>query len=296
MTQVVLAVKHAFPDLQKRLEESMFFFHKNGYKVLLKEHVVDGWPHLSISLQGADGATTDSSEHLFRYHIAGALEQYILFCLAEPYLDDILAHHYFYFPRHERQEIINFAYKIREREKDCSEEKAINAEIHEQINMYLSKHDYLNIHGLIVFRLGSWLSYLRKCVDEAVDEFLIEKEYQEFIKLLKYFVQLQEPRIYQAHVTLDSEGNVIILDHNHNLIDVGQGEDWEVLSNDQEDMLVSSLITVAPQRIVLHKQIYTHYPKATDTLTHVFEKRVTLCKECKLCHDADTNMSLKGKL
>ncbi|MBS4023567.1 MAG: putative sporulation protein YtxC [Dethiobacter sp.] len=295
MAQVVFAVKHGFSDLQKRLEESMPFFHGEGFAAEIKEKDIDGWPHLICSLYGQNGTPGSPSEQLYKTKLVDLLTSFIAGSQAGPYLNDILRHNYFYFPRHERQQIINFAEKIMEKENDGPKEQEIKNEISVQLESCLLEHDYLNIHGLIVFRLGKWLTYLRNCLDLAVDEFLMEKEYQEFIKLLKYFVQLQEPKVYQIHVTIDEQGNLLLFDQNHNIIDdSGNGVQWEN-PGDKEDMLVSTLITVAPQRIVLHKQVYVQYPKATDTLKHVFEKRVMLCKRCKLCHDLSDNLNLKGK-
>ena len=121
----------------------------------------------------------------------------------------------------------------------------------------------------------------------------MEKEYQEFVKLLKYFVELQQPKIHQVHVTMDNQGNLQLLDQNFQHVDYS-GMEWDD-EGGQDDHLVSMLITVAPLRVVLHRQIYTHYPKATDTLKHVFENRVTLCKRCKLCQDMSGHLHLKGK-
>ncbi len=290
MAQVVFAVKHAFPDLRKRLEESKYL--GNGCSTEIGEMVVDGWPHLILQ-DNREGALPAEQ---FRRCLVDVVADFIINNQAEYYLNDIVNQHYFYFPRHERREIIRFAGSIREREKDGEKEREVIREIYDETEQYLSRHDYLNIHGLILFRLDDWLAYLRNCLDQAVDEFLMEKEYQEFIKLLKYFVQLQEPRVYQVHVTLDELGNLLLLDQNQNQVEgPEQGVPWEYLDDDKDDMLVSTLITVAPQRVVLHRQVYLKFPKATDTLKHVFEKRVVLCKRCKICHDAGDKFHFEKK-
>jgi putative sporulation protein YtxC len=295
LAQVVLAVKHAFPDLQKRLEEGMFFFQRDGFSPVIKEEIIDGWPHLICSLNGNNTKPPAQAAGFLRSHLVSVLADFIINIQAEPYLQDILSRNYFYFPRHERQEIIRYAEKIRQKETCGDNQQKVNNDVYIQLEQFLSQYDYLNIHGLIVFRLGFWLNHLKNCLDLAVDEFLMEKEYQEFIRLLKYFVQLQEPKIYQVHVTFDESGNLLLLDQNHNEIECSEhGVQWESLSGDKEDMLVSTLITVAPQRIVLHRQVYVQYPKAADTLKHVFEKRVLLCKHCKICHNASDSLDLKS--
>ena len=164
--------------------------------------------------------------------------------------------------------------------------------------LYLERRQYLNLHGFIHFRLRTWLEFLRKTVDRAVDDFLWEKEYQEFIQLLKYFMTLQEPKIKQVHVILDETGRARLLNQYYRPIEQDQQNiQWDVCNSvsDVENQLVSMLVSVVPHRVVLHKQIYSLYPKAVEALKHVFESRVTLCKRCKLCQSESIHLTLKEK-
>ncbi len=291
MTQLVFAVKHAFPELRRRLEENVFFFNKEGYGVSIAEKTVDGWPHLSVDIQGKNGAP---AAPLLRRRLAEVLADYIMEGSVLPYLSEILEQHYFYFPRHERCEIIDLSEKIWHRER--GKEGFLRTQVLSQLEEYLGRQDYLNIHGLLVFRLEKWQAALRRCLDQAVDEFLMEKEYQEFIRLLKYFVQLQEPKVYQVHVALDRQGNLVLLDQDYNYIEEqGESADWDDLTGDRDDFLINTLIAVAPRKIVLHRQVQSQYPKAADTLKHIFEKRVSLCRRCKICQEATGIINLKGK-
>jgi putative sporulation protein YtxC len=294
VAQLVLAVKHAFPELCRRLEERAFFFNKEGYSVNISKMTIDGWPHLFFAVQGQDGAASAQAAPFFRQQLAEALADYILEGAVPSYLEEMLDRQYFYFPNHERREIINLSEKVWQKERE--EEQSLRPGVSCRLKEMLERQDYLNIHGLVMFRLPEWRAALRRCLDQAVDDFLMEKEYQEFIKLLKYFVQLQEPKVYQVHVALDQQGNLVLLDQNYNYIEgPKQGADWEETAGDKDDLLISTLITAAPQKIVLHRQVHVQYPRATDTLKHVFEKRVSLCRRCKICHETGGIITLKGK-
>ena len=50
-----------------------------------------------------------------------------------------------------------------------------------------------------------------------------------------------------------------------------QWESFDDLTGSRDDQLVSALVIAAPQRIVLHGDVYLHYPKAVDTLQHVLK-------------------------
>ncbi|MBS4030078.1 MAG: putative sporulation protein YtxC [Clostridiales bacterium] len=296
MATVIIAVKHAMPELLERLEESMFFFGKGETGAVLKTGDIDGWPHVSCELSGNNSTVSAEDVALLRYYLSQVLTDFITHNQQTVYLDQILGQYYFYFPQNEREEILRFAANKYNQESKSGKRLAMCGEIRNSLYQYLTKQGYINLHGFIVFRLQEWMSCLRQDVDQAVDDFLMEKEYQEFVKLLKYFVELQQPKINQVHVVLDLQGNIQLLDQNYQHIDQS-GMEWENMwdEGEQDDHLVSMLITVAPHRVVLHRQIYTHYAKATDTLKHVFENRVVLCKRCKLCQDISGHLHLKGK-
>ncbi|NLN07621.1 MAG: hypothetical protein GX167_08390 [Firmicutes bacterium] len=288
MAPIVIAVKHVTPGLKEKLEECLFFFREPGNNVAVVKKDGKEWPHFFCHLQ--PGETVPESPVL-RSMLADRLALYVVQEQAPYFLAHMVARYYYYFPKEERQQIINLAKANYETDPAKDVGGPVYAGVQQCLQEYLEQNDYLNLHGLITFRMQQWTKFLRKTVDKAVDEFLMEKEYQEFVRLLKYFVALQEPKIKQVHVLLDQEGRFHFLDHTCQPLAQQQEIDW---SNDggsnEEDLLVSMLITTAPHRIILHQNVCTLYPKAVDTLRHVFENRIILCKRCKLCHDAGRNL------
>lgn len=53
---------------------------------------------------------------------------------------------------------------------------------------------------------------MEEIIDNAVDDFLIEREYKEFIRLLKYFVEIQDPKFNVVHVVMEYDDNYMLLD------------------------------------------------------------------------------------
>lgn len=154
-----------------------------------------------------------------------------------------------------------------------------------QIIKYFNKNQDLNLEGFIRFRLKNYLEELKFAVEQAVDDFIIEKEYNEFIDLLKYFVDLQEPRISVVHVKQKKDGSFQILDKMRNVINNEYLEGYLAdIFNEEveyEDLLVSALINVASEEIILHFE----NNDIKETLKKIFSDRVTVCSGCELCEE-----------
>lgn len=173
-------------------------------------------------------------------------------------------------------------------EEDVDEESGRydrREKVSRHVSRYLQRHRTLAVDGFFHFRMKRYRHLLVKLVEHAIDEYLLDQEYQEFINLLRYFVSVQTPKVPLVHVIhrakrrfhlLDGEGNLLSLKE----MDSGVQELMDY-SLSQEDMIVSSLLSVAPDRILLH----TADAKETiiRTLIQIFEDRIQLCESCPIC-------------
>lgn len=161
-------------------------------------------------------------------------------------------------------------------------------EIASRVVEFLETGNEITIDGFIQFRLKDFRVELEQMVGDAVDEFLLEKEYDDFIDLLRYFVDTQEPRLKKVHVVLAPSGAFNMFDHNYTVIDNDYLEGFilDLMENDlsYEDLLVSALITIAPLEIVLHvPSSIGEMSSAVNTIQSVFGTRVTMCIGCSKC-------------
>lgn len=161
-------------------------------------------------------------------------------------------------------------------------------EIASRIVHFLEAGNMLSVDGFINFRLQDFKLEVEQLVDEAVEEYMLEKEYDDFIDLLRYFVNTQEPRLKKVHVMLSSSGSFDMFDKNYKHIDNEflEGFILDLMDNDltYEDLLVSALITIAPLEIVLHLPVPVNdLSTAISTIQSVFEERVTTCMGCNKC-------------
>jgi putative sporulation protein YtxC len=153
---------------------------------------------------------------------------------------------------------------------------------------YLGAQQEINLDGFITFRLQEYREQLGDAIGRAVDDFLMEKEYVEFINLLRYFVDSQEPKLKLVHAIILPKGGFRLMD------DKGATVTREYLAEsfveveaevNSEDLLVSALITIAPGRVILHCSTELDRLEALDTIRSVFEGRITTCRGCRICRD-----------
>ncbi|WP_274652421.1 putative sporulation protein YtxC [Paenibacillus humicola] len=154
-----------------------------------------------------------------------------------------------------------------------------------ELELFLSGCPRIHLDGFVTFRLASYWEELREIAAYAVDEYVMDKQYQEFISLLKYFVRMQEVKLPIVHVLHKGGSEFALYDEQHRLIDSAPADRIvaEMLESEMnmEDMIVSTLITVSPQHIVIH----TRQPdlQVMRTLETIFEQRVRLCTHCASC-------------
>lgn len=151
---------------------------------------------------------------------------------------------------------------------------------------FLQNNRQLNLDGYISFRLGQYGQELKEIVEYAVDEFLMDRQYEEFVGMLKYFVYFQEPQVPLVHV-LHKEGHeMVLLDKNMKPLQKEPTEGVVVERLDRrdmemEDLVVSTLIQASPAKIVIHTKIPS--TTAIQTLIQIFDEKVELCSYCHHC-------------
>ena len=154
-----------------------------------------------------------------------------------------------------------------------------------QILSCLEHSVVFDIEGFISFRAQEYKSDVSKAVEFAINEYVVEKEYLEFIQLLRHFVDSQKPRLEILHVGMTPQGKFHLYNKEGVKVTHQFLEDYQ-LDNVQElgyeDLLVSALIAVAPRQVTLHIR-YEGYKDTLRTIRSVFGERVQDCQGCSLC-------------
>lgn len=220
--------------------------------------------------------------------IADILATIILEDLQSSLVQKIIQDEYFYFNKEDQDRILRDALAIMWGGKNpIMDSETIREQwqfrVWDRLMDHLSTNDELVFDGFIRFRLKDFMSELESAVDRAVDELLIENEYNEFIKLLQYFVEIQDPKVDEVHVVLQDDAKYVLLDSNLKVI---QNEMLEQLAQEisdkeisNDDLLISSLITIAPCKITIHEYEKIKNVELLNTINNVFDGKVIMSEE-----------------
>ncbi|MCR2045266.1 putative sporulation protein YtxC [Anaerosalibacter massiliensis] len=216
------------------------------------------------------------------------LSIFITEIIIEYYLKDMILKevfmNYVNFNREEKIEIVQLAYKNLYSEEGITKEREL---IFKEVYDYISVTNMMLIDGFVSFRLKSMDEMINQIIKRSIDEFSAVKEYREFINILQYFVDIQEPKIDLVNVLIEN-GEYKLYDKDNNKIDGDFLKDIiNELSEDginKEDILISSLITIAPKHIIIHVTEEHKNDEIVDIIQNVFMENVDFCKGCELCN------------
>lgn len=236
-------------------------------------------------------ALTDRKFNAFKQYASFILSDYIIRFYEKKLLSRIINMNYCYFNRSEKRQILDLTSSLL---KPVGDETKLSIYTTKRKNLiikklleYLENNNEIILDGFINFRAREYTRELEEVVDKAVDAFLMEREYQEFIKLLRYFVDIQVPKLESVHILSGYDSKYVIRDHLQN--DITNECIKEFLNEvpdesiNYDDLLVSSLITIAPLRIYIHCANQITNKELLNTIKSVFLNRVIICNGCSIC-------------
>lgn len=192
----------------------------------------------------------------------------------------ILAFNYFYFDEFERKKIEEICIKSLQSNKL----KNRNKTIYNKVEKYLKKNKSMILDGFVTFRIKEYIEKIDELVDEGVNKYIIEKEYAEFISLLKMYVNSKEPETEEVHL-IYTNGESILLDKNKDIITISNNSfNAKYLSDitfSSNDFALNAILSLLPKKINIH--LITKKDEFIDTLCLIFENRVYMCTDCNIC-------------
>ena len=125
---------------------------------------------------------------------------------------------------------------------------------------------------------------LEDLVDFSVNEYIIEREYLEFVSLLRLYINSQPTLTDIIHMVCINY-DIILLDENLNMIDIKRNSlNAKYLSDitfSSNDFALNALLSLLPKKINIH--LITKKDEFIDTLCLIFENRVYMCTDCNIC-------------
>lgn len=197
----------------------------------------------------------------------------------EKILKQLINYNYFYFDEYEKNKILENCIQLIEPEVYTP--KLFD---NKNIKEYVKENKAMVLDGFVYFRLKAYLEYLDEVVDSGVNQFIIEKEYREFISLLRVYVESKVPEYNLLHL-IYINGESILLDEKRNIVSVSENiynaKYLSDISFSSNDFALNTLLCLLPKRIEIH--LIDEEDEFINTLKLIFEGRVTICKDCDIC-------------
>jgi putative sporulation protein YtxC len=223
-----------------------------------------------------------------RNSISQSIGEYVVECKEKDYLKEIMMQDFSYCKEEEWEEIYPFILSVFD--EDHYDEYGryrrkgdLRGKIAKRIFDFLDFENTFSIDGFIRFRLKDQWEEWRRTVEHCIEEYLVDKEYNEFIRLLRCLVSVQEYQNDLVHVVHIDDQNLLIYDEAWKQINGFANDSKSGLSttDNYEQIFINRLISAAAKNIILHTDQETH--QIIYTIKKAFEQRVKICSVCPMC-------------
>ena len=186
---------------------------------------------------------------------------------------------YFYFDDFERNIIFENCIEFFKQEKS-----EITETLFEEIKKYIEDNRNIVLEGVANFRVKEYVKILDNIVDMAVNKYIIEKEYKEFINLLKIYVNSSGAKTDIMHL-IYINGESILLDKEKNIVQVesniNNARYLSDISFSSNDIALNTLLNLLPKKLKIH--VINKEDEFINTLKLIFDNRVEMCTDCNIC-------------
>ena len=227
---------------------------------------------------------------LFYSTLSNILTSCIISFYEEKILKNILDYNYFYFNNFEKVEILNNINLLFTTKDFLVKYDKINFSL---VN-YIKENHSLVIDGFVNFRLKDYVAFLDGFMDLAVNKFLIDKEYNEFVNILRLYINSESQNSKYEHIHLIyTKTNSILVDDSKNIIstqdDIFNAKYLSDISFSSNDYILNTLLKLLPNNITIHI-INTYQDEFINTLKLIFQDKISICEDCDICNIYKTNL------
>ena len=226
---------------------------------------------------------TGNDEKKFVYELSNVLMNCIMKFYERNIVKRVVNCDFFYFEPKEKSIIYDNCYELLEN-SDSDEFQIRKDKIFECLVDYISEHKFFILDGFVNFRLFEYNSLIEECVDTAVNKYIIDKEYKEFIELLRGYIASQKNRTDVIHV-IYSNNEPILMDEGQNILVYDNRFEYPKYLSDitfsSKDYCLNALLNLLPKKIIVH--LLVDEDEFVETLKLIFQNRLMICRECSIC-------------
>ncbi|MDP4089143.1 MAG: putative sporulation protein YtxC [Bacillota bacterium] len=276
-------------DLISDLNEIKQCFKKKNMILGISESIT-GSTHF-IKVFCSEDEYNDRISNIFNLYMANILYKIAIYEFYDKEMLNFLNDTYFFLKSDELRDVEILSMKVLKGEEGIIDDSGVYCmnrknNIIDKVIKCIEENNEININGFITFRMKELREDIEAIIDKVVEKYMVEKEYSEFIKLLKYFVEIQESKIDIINIVIDSKGKYAIKDKDGREFlkeFLNELSSEKISENNIEDLIISGLITNSPRKINIHGAKYCGNKEVLDTISNVFTDRVNFCSECELC-------------
>ena len=208
--------------------------------------------------------------------------------IIEFYEKNIIKHiinsNYFYFTDIEQKKIfdivIDYIYNNKLTESYIRKDSIIISCIE-----YFSINKSAILDGFVNFRINDYIKIIDYIVDMAVNKFVIDREYTEFIDLLKCYINSKDFGTSTVHLIYQNKESILLDEFKKSIRLDDSILNSKFLSDitfSSNDYTLNTLLTLLPQKIYIHL-IDDIQDEFINTLKLIFDDRIFLCDDCNIC-------------
>lgn len=280
-------------NIKKNLYTSLEELGKEGFDILLEDYEMGGSCIIKCGIKDTilTRLTDKNSQEEFKYRLSLILTEVILSSWESRLIKKIIKDNYFYLTEKEKGCVGNITARLLKEEKMMQPggfyKATRRSKLTKALMEYLESETNINIDGYVNFRLSAYIADLNEAVERALEVYVAEREYNEFIRLLKYFVEIQECKVDVIHLKQAEDGGYLITDGFGGRISSEYFDELRAEIADEsinfDDLLISTLITISPRKMIIHDIEGFKNKELVQTIMNVFGERISVCTQCELC-------------
>lgn len=196
-----------------------------------------------------------------------------------------LNNNFFYFSSFEKDRILELCDSENSIESEFFKDKYLS--IYSSFSKYLKEHHSIVLNGFFNFRLKEYNETLDYILNTCINRYLIEREYYEFINILKLYINSNISKVSNLNLVY-TNNKAILLDNKKQIIDSKSKESLNAkflsdITFSDNDYVLNYLLNVLPSHLTIHLPFDGIEDEFINTLKLIFEGRITICNNCDLC-------------
>lgn len=222
------------------------------------------------------GEKFSKEENAFYNYLSNILVNIVIDFYEHKLLKFIILSNYFYFSSKEQKLILTKCIDHVSNKNNTEHEVRIE-HIYIAALKYISNNKSMVLDGFVNFRLSNYMKILDYVVDNSVNELVVNREYNEFINLLKTYIHSKSINIGLVHLIYKKTNSFLLnskyekIPLSNNLSDLNYISD---VSFSENDIILNTLLSLLPKKIIIHLE--KESDEFIKTLISIFEDRVQI--------------------